>query len=204
MKKILQEVIDKSYSKWQHGIVSGEIPTTNERTIQVYLAYHILQQGKMLEKNGEYGFTVMLEENMDEIHTCKTNGIGRCDIIVELASKGKSVRAAIEMKRPETKDNAKNAATTDARLAVLFDLENLEHYNADLKYEIAYTDYSVFPHSRDDVKYNISDGTTTDKHYEYRRKDKTGVVDLKGKYTFAWDDMPRDNPEHYFLKLKLK
>ena len=46
MIKILQEVIDKAYTEWRQGIVAGEIPTTNERTIQVYLAYHILQQSK--------------------------------------------------------------------------------------------------------------------------------------------------------------
>ena len=204
MKKILQEVIDKAYSKWQQGIVADEIPTTNERTIQVYLAYYILQQGKPLEENGEYKLTVLLEENMGEIHTCKTNGIGRCDIVVELASKGKSVRAAIEMKRPETKANAMNAATTDARFAVLADIENLEHYDADLKYEIAYTDYHIFPHSREDIKYNISDRKSTVKHYEYKKKAKTDIIDLKGKYTFSWDDLPHDKPEHYFRKLRLK
>lgn len=204
MKKILQEVIDKAYTEWRQGIVAGEIPTTNERTIQVYLAYNILQQGKQVEATESYKFTVRLEENMGKIHTNKTQGTARCDIIVALDGKGKSVRAAIEMKRLETKANAKNAATTDARFAVLADLENLEHYNADLKYEVAYADYAVFPHSQDDVKFNISNGKNTDKRYEYKKKNKTNVVELIGKYVFAWDDLPYGNPKHYFLKLRLK
>lgn len=204
MKKILQEVIDKAYTEWRQGIVAGEIPTTNERTIQVYLAYNILQQGKQVEATESYKFTVRLEENMGKIHTNKTQGNARCDIIVVLAGKGKSVRAAIEMKRLETKANAKNAATTDARFAVLADLENLEQYDADLKYEIAYADYAVFPHSRNDVKFNISNGETTKNNYEYKKRDNTNIVNLKGKYKFAWDDLPCDRPEHYFLKLRLK
>lgn len=204
MIKILQEVIDKAYTEWRQGIVAGEIPTTNERTIQVYLAYHILQQSKQVEAIESYKFTVRLEENMGKIHTNKTQGNARCDIIVALDGKGKSVRAAIEMKRLETKANAKNAATTDARFAVLADLENLEHYNADLKYEVAYADYAVFPHSQDDVKFNISNGENTDKRYEYKKKNRTNVVELIGKYVFAWDDLPYGNPKHYFLKLRLK
>lgn len=204
MTNKLQNIIDNAYKQWQKGIVDGNIPTTNERTIQVYLAYHILQQGKALERNEKYKFTVLLEENMGKIHTCKTDGIGRCDIVAVLKSKGKSVRAAIEMKLPETKDNAQNAATTDARFAVLADIENLEHYDANLKYEIAYTDYHVFPHSRSKVKYNISSGRKTEKHNEYKKRDKTDIIDLKGEYTFKWDDLPHDNPEHYFLKLKVK
>ncbi len=204
MKKILQEVIGKAYSRWQQGIVAGDIPTTNERTLQVYLAYYLLQQGKPLEENGKYKFRVLLEENMGEIHTCKTDGIGRCDIVVVLSSTGKPVRAAIEMKRPETKANAKNAATTDARFAVLADIENLEQYDTDLKYEIAYTDYHIYPHSREDVKYNISSGKKTEKSYPYKKNDKVDVLKLKGSYTFGWDDLPHDNLEHYFLKLKVK
>ena len=204
MKKILQEVIDKAYSRWQQGIVVGDIPTTNERTLQVYLAYYLLQQGKPLEENGKYKFRVLLEENMGEIHTCKTDGIGRCDIVVVLSGTGKLVRAAIEMKRPETKANAKNAATTDARFAVVADIENLEQYDADLKYEIAYTDYHIYPHSREDVKYNISSGKKTEKSYPYKKNDKVDVLKLKGSYTFGWDDLPHDNLEHYFLKLTVK
>lgn len=204
MIKILQEVIDKAYTEWRQGIVAGGIPTTNERTIQVYLAYHILQQSKQVEATESYKFTVRLEENMGKIHTNKTQGNARCDIIVALDGKGKSVRAAIEMKRLETKANAKNAATTDARFAVLADLENLEQYDADLKYEIAYADYAVFPHSRNDVKFNISNGETTKNNYEYKKRDNTNIVNLKGKYKFAWDDLPYGNPKHYFLKLRLK
>lgn len=204
MKKTLQTIIENAYKQWQEGIVSNQIPTINERTIQVYLAYYLLQYGKPIAEKAGYDFQVLLEVDLGEIHTCKTQGHARCDIVVYLSDgKGKCC-AAIEMKRPEMKKNAKNAATTDARFAVLCDIEELEHYKADLKYEIVYTDYHIFSHSREDVKFNISQGKVLSKHNEYIKKGKTCTVNIKGKYISRWDELPATDPRHYFLKMSIK
>lgn len=203
MKNTLQTIIDNAYKQWQEGIVMNQVPTTNERTIQVYFAYHLLQCGKPIAEKAGYDFFVLLEEDMGEINTCKTKGHARCDIVVELVSGDKKCRAVVEMKRPEMKKNAKNAATTDARFAVLSDIENLEHYKADLKYEIAYTDYYVFPHSRDNVKFNIGSGKVTKNSNKYKKGGKIIEINIQGKYTFKWDVLPLNSPEHFFLKMKL-
>ena len=204
MKKTLQTIIEEAYKQWQTAIVANHIPTINERTIQVYLAYYLLQYGKPIAEKAGYDFHVLLEKDMGEINACKINGHARCDIVVGLSEGEKECRAAIEMKRPEMKKNAKNAATTDARFAVLCDIEVLEQYKADLKYEIAYTDYHVFPHSREDVKFNISQGKEVPKEKEYIKKGKTCTVNIKGKYVSKWDELPISNPQHYFLKLNVK
>lgn len=203
MKKTLQTIIDNAYKQWQEGIVTNHVPTTNECTLQVYIAYYLLQHGKAIAEKSGYDFKVLLEEDMGEIDTCKTKGHARCDIVVDLVDGDNKCRACIEMKRPEMKKTAKNAATTDARFAVLSDIENLEQYNADLKYEIAYTDYYVFPHSRDNVQFNISNGKTTEKSNNYKKDGKTLEIKLQGNYTFKWEDLPDNNPEHFFLKMKL-
>lgn len=203
MKKTLKNIIDKAYKQWQEDIVTSSIPTSNERTIQVYLAYYLLQYGKPIAEKDGYEFTVQLEEDMGEINTCKTKGHARCDIVVDLKRGEKTCRAVIEMKRPEMKKNAINAASTDARFAILSDIENLEHYKADLKYEIAYTDYHVFPHSRENVKFNISCGKATEKSYNYKKNGYTNEIKLHGNYTFKWDDLPKENPKHFFLKMEL-
>lgn len=204
MKKTLQTIIDNAYRQWQEGIVKSHIPTINERTIQVYLAYYLLQYGKPIAEKAGYDFQVLLEKDMGEINACKIKGHARCDIVVDLIDGKRNCRAAIEMKRPEMKKNAKNAATTDARFAVLCDIEVLEQYKADLKYEIAYTDYHVFPHSREDVKFNISQGKEFPKEKEYIKKGKTCTVNIEGKYVSKWDELPTSDPQHYFFKLNVK
>lgn len=204
MKKTLQTIIDNAYKQWQEGIVTSSIPTSNERTLQVYLAYYLLQYGKPIAEKAGYDFQVLLEKDMGEINACKIKGHARCDIVVDLIDGKRNCRAAIEMKRPEMKKNAKNAATTDARFAVLCDIEVLEQYKADLKYEIAYTDYHIFPHSRKNVKFDISQGVELLKKSEYIKKGESCVVNLKGKYVSIWDELPISDPQHYFLKLTVK
>ncbi len=203
MKKTLNTIIDKAYTQWQEGIVTNRVPTTNERTIQVYFAYYLLQYGKPIAEKAGYDILVLLEEDMGEINTCKSKDHARCDIVVDLVNGKKECRAVIEMKRPEMKKNANNAATTDVRFAVLSDIENLEHYKADLKYEIAYTDYYVFPHSRDCVQFNISNGKATKNTNKYKKDGKIIEIKLQSSYTFKWDDLPINNPKHFFLKMKL-
>ena len=78
MKKTLQTIIDNAYKQWQEGIVKSHIPTINERTIQVYLAYYLLQYGKPIAEKAGYDFQVLLEKDMGEINACKIKGHARC------------------------------------------------------------------------------------------------------------------------------
>lgn len=201
VQRKLEQLIDAAYKEWCNRILQNEIPTTNERTLQVYLAYIFLIKAKPFEKGERYNFNIFLEEDAGEQHTTKTNGHARCDIILKITDvkSNKECIAAIEMKclKKREKDEAIKP-TTQKRLSVLQDMENLESYKADLKYEIVYTNYSIYPYPPRNVKNNIGEGVCLNNKH---------VNDLKkrlGKYRFEWDSCPEKTPEHFFLKLKIR
>lgn len=200
----LKKIIDNSYSDFKKKITIGKIPTTNEITIQIYFAFELMTKGKMLEEKGEYEFTICLEKYLGRIRTAKTDGNARCDILLTLkkhAGKGKECKAAIEMKCFRKREKYENSkTTTDNRFNVLADIENLEHYNADLKYAIVYTDYIVYPHSVKDVKFDISAGKKTEL---FPITYSLGTISLKNEYEFKWDEEHKNNTTHYFLNLKV-
>lgn len=194
-KRTINALFDNAYQKWCKKIVEGEIPTTNERTIQVYFAYILLKEVKTFGRNNKYDIKIHLEADAGMQNTSKTKGNARCDIMLELKQEKpkKTYIAIVEMKCLKKKRfNQKEKPSTEKRLSVLQDIENLENYKADLKYEIVYTDHRIYPHpSKPSVKHNIGEG---------------GSFNDKGKnkfYTFSWDEKITKDTEHFFLKLKV-
>ena len=184
-------------------IVAREIPTTNERTIQVYFAYMLLMEAKPFGRNNKYNIKIHLEADAGLQNTSKTKGNARCDIMLELKQKKtkKTYMAIVEMKCLKKKQlNQKEKPSTEKRLSVLQDIENLENYKADLKYEIVYTDHKIYPHpSKTSVKHNIGEGVP----FNDKGKNKFWRKKIKGDYTFKWDEEKTKDTEHYFLKLKV-
>ena len=200
----LNQVIEAAYEKWCDSIVRNEIPTTNEITIQVYLAYIILKELESFECDNKYRIKVILEEDAGEQHSSKTDGRARCDIMVKaqgINKPNKEYVAAIEMKCLKKREVGKrNKPMTQMRLSVLQDIENLEKYSADLKFEIVYSNDRSYPHpTKKDVKNNIGSGVKIDCNHI---NDLTGK--LKNEYTIIWDENTNAEIEHFFLKLKVK
>lgn len=199
----LNQIIETAYGEWRDRIVGNEIPTSNERTIQVYLAYIILKVADSFEDNGKYHTKVILEEDAGKQHTSKTDGRARCDILIKATDTSDATKeyvAAIEMKCLKKKEEGKrNKPSTQMRLSVLQDIENLENYLADLKYEIVYSNEESYPYpTGSKIKNNIGDGIMVNsKHInDLPRK-------LKQEYTIEWDKKT-DSDNHFFLKLKVK
>lgn len=199
----LNQIIETAYGEWRDRIVGNEIPTSNERTIQVYLAYIILKVADSFEDNGKYHTKVILEEDAGKQHTSKTDGRARCDILIKATDTSDATKeyvAAIEMKCLKKKEEGKrNKPSTQMRLSVLQDIENLENYLADLKYEIVYSNEESYPYpTGGKIKNNIGDGIMVNsKHInDLPRK-------LKQEYTIEWDKKT-DSDNHFFLKLKVK
>ncbi len=199
----LNQIIETAYGEWRDRIVGNEIPTSNERTIQVYLAYIILKVAEPFEDNGKYHIKVILEKDAGEQQTSKTDGRARCDIMIKATTSQTTTKgyvAAIEMKCLKKKEEGKrNKPMTQMRLSVLQDIENLENYSADLKYEIVYSNDRVYPHPKgSNIKNNIGDGITiNDDHVNDLSQN------LKHKYLIEWDKK-NDSDNHFFLKLKIK
>ena len=198
----LNQVIETAYGEWRDRIVRNEIPTTNERTIQVYFAYIVLKVTESIVCDNRYRIKVFLEEDAGEQHSSKTDGHARCDIMIKAMDNiepDKEYVVAIEMKCLKKRgENKRNKPVTEMRLSVLQDIENLEKYSADLKFEIVYSNDGSYPHpTRKIVKNNIGNGVIDSTHIN----DLTGK--LKKEYIIQWDENTNTENDHYFLKLKV-
>lgn len=191
-------IIDLSYKIFQARVVNESIiGLDNEASMQLQLGVILKNVGLLFEWAKDEHFNIYFEKvlTLDEGTTKTPNRTARCDIYIEFTQGLKMYRVGIELKYLP---KSKGEATTDCRLSILSDVENLENYKTnnhiDKGYAIVYSTNSNYadPYTRSNI--NIGDGVSvTGGKSNYKE------IKLTGKYTFHWDSLD----PHNFLKVEV-
>ena len=200
-------IVERSCEIFQAKIMNhniGEI--SNEASMQLQLGTILQQVGTLFEWGAKDRFNVIFEKPFDIECTNKSaNGKAKCDIFIEMYVDGDGCspyRVGMELKYFPKCDNE---ATTDNRIAILEDIQNIEQYIAedkiDLGYSYIYTTNGNYAHS--DTKSNINLGDGVEVH---GGKCKSETVELKGTYKPNWQeysmkDNNSDTGKSFFLLL---
>jgi hypothetical protein len=201
-KERLLEIVNLSYKIFQAKVVNGTIGDfENEASMQLQLGVIMNEVGLLYEWAIDDEFTIRFEKKLNlPSATSKTpNGHARCDIYVGFKTRKDEYHIGIELKYlPKSKDEA----TTDNRLAILEDIQNLEHYQQigyiDTGFEIVYTTNHNYANSDTISCINIGDKAKVKEGKSSYKK-----VELAKEYTFLWDDYPIGEERHCFLKVKI-
>ena len=194
----LCQIIDLSYQIFQARIINGTIEQfDNEASMQLQLGVILQNVGLLYEWAEDEHFSIRLEKKfkLENATSKSSNGNARCDIYLELCKGEQTYKVGIELKYlPKSKDEA----TTDCRLSILCDVENLEYYKLhgyiDKGYAIVYTTNSNYadPNTRSNI--NIGDRIRV-----AGGKSNYKEVTLNNTYTFHWDS----HQSHHFLKVEV-
>lgn len=203
-KERLKEIVAISSKIFQAKIVNENIGNIeNEASMQLQLGIILQSVGRLYEWSPKDRFLILFEKVLEIPPTRKSsNGKARCDIYMEMHVDGeeKPFRVGIELKYlPKNKDEA----TTDNRLAILADIDNLEAYQdknyTDLGYSFVYTTNENY--ARSDTRSSINIGNNVRVN---GGKSNYSHVELKGTYTFSWHIYNTENSyktKHCFLLL---
>jgi hypothetical protein len=165
--------------------------------MQLQLGIILKNVGLLFEWANDEHFDIYFEKKFRlGAGTTKTpNSTARCDIYIEFKQGEEIHRVGIELKYlPKSKDEA----TTDCRLSILSDVENLEKYKTnnhiDKGYAIVYSTNCNYadPQTRSNI--NIGDSViVTGGKSNYK------AIQLTGQYTFHWNSLD----PHHFLKVEV-
>lgn len=191
-------IIDLSYKIFQARVVNESIiGLDNEASMQLQLGVILKNVGLLFEWANDEHFYIYFEKKLKlDINTTKTpKGNARCDIYIEFKQGEKRHKVGIELKYLP---KINGEATTDSRLSILSDVENLERYRTnkhiDKGYAIVYSTNSNYADSYTRSNINIGDGVSvTGGKSNYKE------IKLTDKYTFHWDS----HDPHYFLKVEV-
>ena len=209
MRERAMEIVERSCEIFQAKVVNdyfGEI--SNEASMQLQLGIILQQVGKLYEWGKNDHFNVIFENPFElSKATNKTpNQKARCDIYIEMEAEGedKPYKVGIELKYfPKCKDEA----TTDNRIAILEDIENVEQYilnkKIDLGYSYVYTTNENYARSDTRSSINLGDGVEV-----HGGKCKYETVELTGTYFPQWQEYcpsndNSDTGKSFFLLLQV-
>ena len=203
----LRLIIEQAYTILCNKIAGNEIQIKNEASMQLQLGSILRTVGQLYEFTPADHFQIELETPEDISETLKSKKGARCDIKLAFFEGRQSTakaKAFIELKYfKKAKDSSTSETFTDNRLSVLMDLENLEHYQNELKdpnapkplcYEIVLAQNKSYCFPTRNVKYNIGEGES------YPNEEKEKEIRLKNKYTFHWVQY---GEEHYWLIISI-
>lgn len=208
-KERLKLIIDQAYYLLCNKIAGKEIVANNEASMQLQLGALIKSLGVLYEFSSIDHFHIELETPESISETAKSKNGARCDIKIAFYEGRQSTpkaQAYIELKYfkiPETISSTE--AITDNRFGVLMDIENLEHYQEELRvgnsakplcYEIVFAENSTYYSAKRATEYDIGDNITSESSYSYCGK----TICLKHKYTFHWD---KYSETQYWLKIQI-
>lgn len=203
------KIVERSCEIFQAKIVNhnmGEI--SNEASMQLQLGIILQQVGTLYEWGENDRFNVIFEcpFEISKVTNKTPNKKARCDIYIEMYVKeeNKHCRVGIELKYfPKCKDEA----TTDNRIAILEDIENVEQYildeKIDLGYSYVYTTNENYARSDTRSSINLGDGVEV-----HGGKCKSKTVNLKGTYVPQWREYSTieeksDIKKSFFLLLQV-
>ena len=209
MRERAMEIVERSCEIFQAKVVNdyfGEI--SNEASMQLQLGIILQQVGKLYEWGKNDHFNVIFENPFElSKATNKTpNKKARCDIYIEMEAEGedKPYKVGIALKYfPKCKDEA----TTDNRIAILEDIENVEQYildkKIDLGYSYVYTTNENYARSDTRSSINLGDGVEV-----HGGKCKYERVELTGTYFPQWQEYcpsndNSDTGKSFFLLLQV-
>jgi hypothetical protein len=208
MRERAMEIVERSCEIFQAKIVNnyfGEI--ANEASMQLQLGIILQQIGKLYEWGKNDHFNVIFENpfELSKATNKSPNKKARCDIYIEMyEEENKHCRVGIELKYfPKCKDEA----TTDNRIAILEDIENIEQYIKDdwidFGYSYVYTTNENY--ARSDTRSSINLGNGVEVH---GGKCKSETVELTGTYVPHWQEYCPNNDnsntgKSFFLLLQV-
>lgn len=208
MRERAMEIVERSCEIFQAKVVNdyfGEI--ANEASMQLQLGIILQQIGKLYEWGKNDHFNVIFENpfELSEATNKSPNKKARCDIYIEMyEEENKHCRVGIELKYfPKCKDEA----TTDNRIAILEDIENIEQYikddYIDFGYSYVYTTNENY--ARSDTRSSINLGNGVEVH---GGKCKSETVELTGTYVPHWREYSTieeksDIKKSFFLLLQV-
>ena len=209
MRERAMEIVERSCEIFQAKIVNNNIgEISNEASMQLQLGIILQQVGSLYKWGKNDRFDLILEKTfgISEATNKTPNKKARCDIYIEMYVKeeNKHCRVGIELKYfPKCKDEA----TTDNRIAILEDIENIEQYidddYIDLGYSYVYTTNENYARSDTRSSINLGDGVEV-----HGGKCKSKAVNLKGTYVPQWREYSTieeksDIKKSFFLLLQV-
>ena len=189
MRERAMEIVERSCEIFQAKVVNdyfGEI--SNEASMQLQLGIILQQVGKLYEWGKNDHFNVIFERpfGISEATNKTPNKKARCDIYIEVHAEGedKPYKVGIELKYfPK----CEGEATTDNRIAILEDIQNIEQYivnnHIDLGYSYVYTTNENYARSDTRSSINLGDGINV-----HGGKCKYETVELTGTYFPQWSE----------------
>lgn len=186
MRERAMEIVERSCEIFQAKIVNNNIgEISNEASMQLQLGIILQQVGKLYEWGKNDHFNVIFENpfELSKATNKSPNKKARCDIYIEMyEEENKHCRVGIELKYfPKCKDEA----TTDNRIAILEDIENIEQYIKDdcidFGYSYVYTTNENYARSDTRSSINLGDGVEV-----HGGKCKSETVELTGTYVPHW------------------
>ncbi len=207
-KERLKEIVELSCEIFQSKIVNGNIGTiSNEASMQLQLGVILQNVGHLYEWAPEDRFEIIFEQNfqLSESTVKSSKGKARCDIYMEMKAKGerKPFRVGIELK---CFFKSVNEATTDNRLAILKDIQNLEAYRKEKHIDYGclyvYTNNENYANNNTSSTINIGEGAKL-----CGGQSSYANVPLTHEYLFYWDTYsPKDSKQnkHCFLCLPVE
>ena len=208
-KERLELIINQAYFLLCNKIAGEEIVVKNEASMQMQFGTILKSLGGLYEFSATEHFHIELETPEWISETAKSKNGARCDIKLAFYEGRQSIpkaQAFIELKYFKIPDTSSSTeATTDNRFGVLMDIENLERYQAELRfgnsvrplcYEIVFAENSTYYSAKRATGYDIGEGVTSESSYSYCGK----TVCLKNTYTFHWD---KYSDNQYWLKIKI-
>lgn len=207
MRERAMEIVERSCEIFQAKIVNNNIgEISNEASMQLQLGIILQQVGKLYEWGEKDHFNVIFEHPFElSKATNKTlSKKARCDIYFEMHEEDKSCKVGIELKYfPK----CEGEATTDNRIAILEDIQNIEQYivnnHIDLGYSYVYTTNENYARSNTRSSINLGDGIKV-----HGGKCKYETVELTGTYVPHWQEYcpsndNSDTGKSFFLLLQV-
>lgn len=208
-KERVTEIIERSCEIFQAKIVNNNIgEISNEASMQLQLGIILQQVGSLYKWGKNDRFDLILEKTfgISEATNKSPNKKARCDIYIEMKAEGedKSCKVGIELKYfPK----CEGEATTDNRIAILEDIQNVEQYinngKIDFGYSYVYTTNENYARSDTKASINLGDGQKV-----HGGKCKSETVELEGTYTPQWQEYRpscanSDTGKSFFLLLPI-
>ena len=185
----LDYIIAVSFSILKSIIADGSFQPQNEASFQLYFSNILLNIGRMIVIGENEIFKVELESPIilkEKTSKCPDKN-ARCDIVCEIVKDAKvEERAFVEIKHFL---NGRDCST-DNRFSVWEDIENLEHYKADIAnlsklscYLVVYAEEDKYSSYLRNHNYSICNGHEIAGTQSYNKK----AVSLTGRYYPNWD-----------------
>jgi len=209
MRERAMEIVERSCEIFQAKIVNNNIgEISNEASMQLQLGIILQQVGSLYKWGKNDRFDLILEKTfgISEATNKTPNKKARCDIYIEVHAEGedKPYKVGIELKYfPK----CEGEATTDNRIAILEDIQNIEQYivnnHIDLGYSYVYTTNENYARSDTRSSINLGDGVEV-----HGGKCKSETVNLKGTYVPQWREYSTieeksDIKKSFFLLLQV-